>query len=75
MPFESYWTELLMIQETEQLIHGRQSRCLDHEPERQELFVSLCDVESPTQRWIFEKFNRTALVDGWDKAGIDADDF
>lgn len=59
-----------MFQEKKHLIHGGNPRCLDCDPARKELFVASCNDDSETQRWIFEKFNETALL-RWNSAGID----
>lgn len=58
---------------SEHLIHGGNPRCLDHDPERKELFVARCDGSSPTQRWTFQHFNETALSN-WDRLGVGADE-
>ena len=57
----------------EHLIHGGNPRCLDHDPARRELYVSACDDSSLTQRWTFERFNRTALLN-WDAVGVNTHD-
>ena len=36
------------------LIHGGNQRCLDCDPSTRQLYVSKCDPDSETQRWIFE---------------------
>lgn len=55
---------------TQHLIHGGNPRCLDCDPGRKELYVAACNDQSPTQRWVIERFNQTAL-NNWANAGID----
>ncbi|KAK2715823.1 hypothetical protein QYM36_010403 [Artemia franciscana] len=52
------------------LVHGGNPRCLDHDPERRELFVAACDTRSETQKWNFEHVNRTALAN-WHHSGVE----
>lgn len=59
-----------MLQVKQHLIHGGNPRCLDCDPGRKELYVSTCNDKSPTQRWVIEHFNKTAL-DNWKSSGID----
>ncbi|XP_066942249.1 putative polypeptide N-acetylgalactosaminyltransferase 10 [Macrobrachium rosenbergii] len=50
------------------LIHGGNPRCLDCNPGNKEIYVSSCDPEKKSQKWIFEKFDAERLAN-WDSAG------
>ncbi|KAG1687667.1 putative polypeptide N-acetylgalactosaminyltransferase 10 [Nymphon striatum] len=50
------------LPETKQLYHKVSNLCLDCDPGRKELFMSKCSDFSSTQKWLYEKVNKTALA-------------
>ncbi|XP_076760469.1 N-acetylgalactosaminyltransferase 6 isoform X2 [Xylocopa sonorina] len=54
--------------EKQWLMHGYSSRCLDTDPASKKVFVTNCDLSSPTQKWRIEKVNMKA-INNWDNVG------
>ena len=54
----------LIFQDSKQLRHGPQQRCLDMDSATMELFLSECDDSSATQRWDIENVNKDR-VQNW----------
>ncbi|KAK7084062.1 N-acetylgalactosaminyltransferase [Halocaridina rubra] len=50
------------------LIHGGNPRCLDSNPGNKEIYVSACDPEKTSQKWIFQNINAERLAK-WEEAG------
>lgn len=47
---------------------GKNTRCLDCDPGKKSLYVTMCNENSETQKWKFETVNLTAFAN-WDSIG------
>lgn len=55
----------LLLQDTKQLFHPISAQCLDCDLERKEIFMTHCDISSPTQKWEWESLNVTLAQKEW----------
>ncbi|KAK7503792.1 hypothetical protein BaRGS_00004915 [Batillaria attramentaria] len=51
--------------DTLQIYHPLSNQCLDCDADNHEIFMNPCKVEKPTQMWLFEKYNATAVRADW----------
>jgi polypeptide N-acetylgalactosaminyltransferase len=53
-------------EKTQWIVHGSNERCLDLNPGAEELYVTLCDKASLTQKWTFGTVNSDLIKKYWD---------
>lgn len=51
--------------DTNQLLHPVSNQCLDCDADSREIFMYPCKPDRPTQEWIFENINVTAVRQDW----------
>jgi len=51
----------LILQETKELVHEVDLRCLELDAETKEIFVSTCIPNKPEQQWKIERINEDRL--------------
>lgn len=57
---------MIFIQKWKWLVHGEHDkRCLDADFGRKQVYMSVCDKNSPTQKWQFEIVDSKALESGY----------
>lgn len=55
-------TSIFLLQKKNWLMHGKNLRCLDFNPDSEQLFVNPCDSSNVNMQWTFGALNKTALA-------------